>query len=475
MPTLYDGSKIIPVSTCTYREEYRRAEDGSVIGVVFPITLRGTLVAYKGSPNSLGVFWTATGYPPDETIAFDSRLKAIINKQEALRCLFSHEGKLLEVVPFDGTAGWKCNPRILNIDFAEGPWFDKCDFTITMEADQIYNNLNPDCPPAFVPANVSDPTDEWQIEFGDAPFSYKLTHNVSARGKKQYDEAGNLVREGWENAQLWVLPKLGLDTTRITASGVLDLPSYYGGYNYVRGENLSKYAGSYGVTESWIIASGNALEEYQVEARTGEDGKTRVTINGTVTGLESRNNSTWAGPNQYKYDAASGVWGYTVRPNLFSRAQTYTGLSLNPEPLTNVVGRNPVGGTITYSFEFDDRATNLVPGAKSETLNIIDQNQNDIFAIVPVIGRSTGPVLQTLGSRSEKRRTISLDVVMGGRLYGSGATSAPRAQAAAIIASYAPNQANGPTADYVIFLEKDEENWEVLNGRYSRSATYVYE
>lgn len=475
MPVIYDGSKIIPVSTCTYREEYTYTESGDKEGVKFPITLQGTLVAYKGSPTSSGTFWTTTGYPPDETIAFDSRLAAIINKQEALRCLFSHEGKLLEVQPFDGSPAWKCVPRVLNLEFSPGPWFDKCDFTVTLEADKIYNNLNPNCPPDFTPANVSDPTDEWQIESNDAPFSYRLTHNVSAKGKKEYDSAGNLVREGWQNAQLWVQARLGIDTNRVTASGVLDLPSYYQGYNYVRGETVSKFNGAYSVSESWIVASGNALEDYTIEARTDQDGKTKVTINGTVTGLETRNNTTWAGPSQYKFDAASGVFGYTTQPNLYNRAKLYSGLNLNPAPLTKVIGRNPVGGTITYSFEFDDRAAALVDGSKSETLNIIDDNQADVFAIVPVIGRSTGPVLQTLGARTEKRRTISMDVVMGGRLYASGALTAPRNAVAAIIANYIPNASDGPTANYVVFKEKDNENWEVLGGRYSRSVSYVYE
>src|SRR5690606_4343088 len=144
MPVSYGENKLIPAPLVVMNKQYVKGGDGTNIGSTFTVTLNGTLVAWKGSPTASGTFWTNSGYPPDESIVSDSRHKALLRKQEALRRLFSQEGLSLEFTPWDGGAALKCNPRVISIDFPEGMWFDRCEYTITLEADNILGLINPE-------------------------------------------------------------------------------------------------------------------------------------------------------------------------------------------------------------------------------------------------------------------------------------------------------------------------------------------
>ena len=84
----------------------------------------------------------------------------------------------------------------------------------------------------------------------------------------------------------------------------------------------------------------------------------------------------------------------------------------HPKPLTRSVARNFSAGTISYTYNFDDRPPNLIPGSISESIQVNDTYPGEIFSVTPVIGRSQ-PVLQYLNSRSEYKRSLSINVTMG--------------------------------------------------------------
>ena len=122
---------------------------------------------------------------------------------------------------------------------------------------------------------------------------YVLTHTLTATGKRRYDEsdtfAGNLAvdnsitglasaadsvedGEAWQQARGFILNKISNSgkTTRVggyqTENGVvgtnkhgfigvdgISLPSSYKGYDYKRIQNLDKAAGSFSITETWLL------------------------------------------------------------------------------------------------------------------------------------------------------------------------------------------------------------------------------
>ena len=369
-----------------------------------------------GFDSTYSAFWILSGSPPVETIAVNQRLESITRKQEFIRRLFSVDGLSMEVQSASGGAPLKFNPRIINIGIPEGPWHTICPCTITMEADIIYIGgtvLGEDSFDEYISSaeeNWSIETDEERGEGVGYPRTYRLTHTLSAVGKRFYDETGTLEKSAWQQARDYVVPRLGLDTSFLNNSGTLDLPSYYGGYNHIRSETSDELGGTYGVTESWILTSGSYLEDVTIDHNYNiSDGLNQVSVGGSIVGLEERDSSMSIISS--KYDNANT--GFTVASGAaLNRAQTYTGISLNPDPNSRVIGRNPVGGTISYTFEYNDRPTNLIDGTASESIQIGWVNAGDVFASIPVLGRVNGPVLQNLGTVTATTKSLSINVVM---------------------------------------------------------------
>jgi hypothetical protein len=468
MPVIYDSNMIIPAPLARYTKSYQETADGTKVGSLFNITLIGTMVAHRGSPTSSGTLWTTGGAgPPDEDLDESVRLKAILKKQCTLRDLFSVDGKTLEIQPLDGSASWKCNPRVKSIEFEEGIWRDICKFTINLEADKVYLAGAP-CSDddEFSSPFISEASEEWTIEQeGDLNGVFRLTHNVTAKGKRFYSPDGTLSQEAWKQAREYVLPRLGLDPARLTSSGVLNLPSYMAGFNYLRSEFVNEIGGDYRVGESWVVTSGAAIETFTASTRTGtEDGRTACTIEGEIRGLTESNNTTYDLLSE-KYTNANSHFTNSVVGVLYTRANAFTGLTLNPTALSQLVTRNQRTGVVTYNYTFDNRPVFTTAGALSENIQVNDDLPADVFARIAVLGRSLGPVLQATGASTGKRREISVEVVMPAKLYG-GTTTEPNVDG--IVSGYFPVATR-------MFLERDTKSWNPISGRLSRTVSLVYE
>jgi hypothetical protein len=480
MPVIHDSNALIPAPFLAIREEPVTDESGKRIGQTFLLTVRGKLTAEKGSPRADGSFWTASGYPPDQTVAADSRLTVILKKQAALRDLFKTDGKTFEVQGYDGMQPFKCNPRIKSVEFPDGEgkganWTEYCEYVITMEADCVTGLSGDDC---FDGAKVSRTQNEWNIEVLDEDKgTYRLTHAASATGRRHYLEDGTLEKEAWEQARDWVLnvtgdgPGLGLVPDRMTAPGVLDADDLQA-FNYIRSQAVNESAGTFAVTESWVCydpqGEAPAVNEYTVNLRySAQENRTTASVDGTVTGLAVRDNSTRELVST-KWENAVAKFDTNILPFMFSTAQNMVGAEnpLNPVAVSQAVGKNPVSGTITYHYEYDNRPTPVTPGALAEIVTLTNDNAADAFAQVPVLGRPFGPVLQSLGSVTAKRRSVSIEIQMPPSAQGY-ASIAP--DTAAIVLSLFP------FAGFAVFLEQDQESFTPATGRYTRQSTFVWE
>lgn len=486
----YGGNRLIPAPFVSITKEYQRTGNGEIVGTLFNITLNGTIVSYKGSPTSSGTFHTTSGYPDDEIVSNDARLAAIERKQDAIRELFSQDGLSLEIQSADGSQPIKFNPRIGSVNFAEGLWFTRCEYTISLEADVMYpqdedDNLD-------FESFINGAEESWDFEASEEllentpfPRTYRLTHTVSAQGKRFFDSAGNLVREPWENARNYVVPKLGFDSSFILSSGVSNLPSFYGAYNHIRNEQINELGGSYSVTESWVVTSGNAVEDYDISTNISADnGLTSVSINGNIIGLEERNSDYSLSVS--KFTNASGLFS-TANANALTRAQKYSGVTLNPIALNQSIGRNIKAGTINYNYTYDTRIGKCFPGVKSEVVTITDSLNNDVFAAIGVLGRTAGPVLQDIGTRDASTRSLQIELVLD-RSYQSGCVQsawtdylftqkpsvAPATSSVMLNIIAAANPVNQESASQV-FINNQNETWEPIQGRYSYSIDWTYE
>lgn len=475
MPVIYNSKKIIPAPFISIRKEYNTREDGAQIGTVWNISVEGKIVAYKGSPNSSGTFWTTSGYPADETLTDTQMMASIIRKQEALRQLFATEGQTFEAQPWDGSPSLKCNPRVRSIEFPKGgptSWYDRCDFIINLEADIIYVNGQAQGEDSgdILNYKVSKASEEWNMEpADDLSRTFRLTHTVSANGKRFYDDTGALTQTAWENAKDYVLNKIGLgiNSARMECPGVLDATTLQA-FNYVRTQHINELGGSFQVTETWICFNPDgvapAIEEFTVTARTSEDRKTTVNIEGQVKGFEVRNNNTYA-LTSTRYANADSKWTGTILPALLTRCQNYSGVTLTSTPLSTLVGYNEFSGIITYNYQYDNRPSTSVPGAITESITVIDNNPSDIFASLVVLGRASGPVLQSIGTTTSARRTIQIEAQLPAKTVSS-TPSKPNTDSIVL--------SNRPSGT-IVFLSEDNISWSENTGKYSRTTTYTWE
>jgi hypothetical protein len=485
MPVIYDGNKIIPGPTVSITKNYNRLgnEESEIVSSNYEIVLNGTIVAFKGSPNSSGIFWDQSGYPEDENISIDSRLGAVLRKQKALRTLFSkeNEGKALEIQSDDGSQPLKMYPNILSISFPEGLWHTICPYTITLSANQIFPLEE-----SFL-YNISSASESWSLEPQDTPENfnvetnnsfqtssyYRLGHNVSAQGIRVYDDLGNILKQPWESAKEWVISRLGINQQIVDSSGVNNIPSYYTGKDHFRTEEVDQINGSYSVNESWLLTSGNAIEDFTVSITSDiSNPYTVVDINGSIRGLEEKDSNMTI--TKTRYENASEYYE-TISSKFFSRAQTiYDSNILNSLPINTNIGRNPANGTINYSFQYNSRPSGIIEGALSENINVSYTDGGESFASVFAIGRSKGPVLQALGTAEAKTKTLSIDAVFNSSLNPDnliGSFSFPESKVSDIVEQLNPINEGAVKS----FKSPASKNWSPITGQLSYSVTWTYE
>lgn len=464
----YDGKRLIPALRLNYSRNFNQLENGEIIGQTYNIQFSSTICADKGSPNSSGNFWTADGYPSDEFISSEDRLSSIISKQKAILNLFSSTnlGKKFEVLPENDGEPIYFYPSTAEISFADGPWFNTCDYVISMTADRIYPNVD-----TSVPFNIDTASESWSIEPNEqplsfnVPFTYRVSHSLSARGKKIYiNGSGNTP---YLEAKAWVASKIGIDRTIL--SGINNI-SNLGAYNHVLTENIDESDGGYSVNETWLFSSGNVIEDYNVSSQSNLEGLTIVSIDGNIQGLEARNLTNISG---YRWVNASGYFN-SIQNSLLNRAQTISQINLNPVAVSYNIGRNPLQGTISYNYEYNNRPVSYISGALTERISVSYNKKNKKHAQVPVIGRSRGPVLQGLGTSDATTKSLSIDFNLGPSLSGalnSAKFDFPYHLVSGLVEMLDPIN-NGAIKSY---HSQPQENWEPITGQASFNIEWVYE
>ena len=401
---------------------------------------------------------------------------------------------------------------------------------------------------------IKDFSESWSIEVDEGqgevvsfdntfiPRAYRITHNISANGKDHYMPHANGQVErlkAWEQAKRFVVNRLSFDpaynnekflldgTYDMTShgypnkdpfnqmnllgmppniygqigAGTIDLVSAYNGFNHTRTETIDEAGGSYSVVETWLLASGNAYETYNMSVNSSVgDPFVKVSINGNVKGLTLRgaNDSRYGGRNGLgdqvganmpytnaleHYNSISNNQAFGVGSMIYKRANNQTQVQLNAEPKSISLGQNEYAGTITYALEFDNRPTNIITNTAAETISVNDTYPGDVFATIPVIGRPTGPVLQYIGGRTEYKRDISVNLIMdytkipydSGRplLLTKPSVSEPTAtELAMLLESISP--ANEPGVRKY-FINAPTESWEPKAGAYNFNISFTYE
>jgi hypothetical protein len=603
---------IRPTPLCTISTNILKNGAGEAYGVTYQITLTGTLLPDQGSPyafkpanvglddgsssnlkpgasdifvkykfnrdpdnvstpnpesyNFVGPYAAfdnslshahniAVNRPSRQYINQEHLVNAIFSKQMALKALFARDGQRMEITDWDDdSATIVCYPRLINIDFQEGVYVNRCDYTITLEADILLDananieeigllNSHPDVRPGVldIPKTgiqeatliqslgghfIQDYQESWSIESDDQqaestnpylPKTFRVTHNLSATGKTHFKpdptvDVGSIKTKAWENAANFVKSRLINKTEDVSGvypnmpgllgSGTLNLIGGLNAYNQVRTENVDEAAGSFAVTETFLLASGASYESFNLNITSNIDAPfIDVSIDGQIKGLESLSTTGvkylhdrgyyWpltSGTAYHnameKYREISNNSNFGVGCDLYKRANNAVAVALNSQPKTITLGVNEYTGEINYSLAFDNRPTNIISGVLTEQISVNDTYPGDVFATIPVLGRDTGPVLQYMGSRTEYRRDVSINLAMDYTKVPYGQTRNPLLLKKPSVVSPTAEQihellielspANEPGVRKY-FLSPPSESWSPKDGQYSLNLSWTYE
>jgi len=585
---------IRPTPLVSISTEMLKTGAGETFGVTYTIVLTGTLLADQGSPygfdfnevrflpfndgntpNGVGPYGAFDSNrshydlnrPPKQLVSHNRSSQSIFSKQKALRALFAIDGQLIQITDFedDGPAIY-CYPRVISVAFDEGIYVDRCEYTITLEADTLLrNNQAVDIEGTLIPkltpgtlSNINEPTllnsanlgvfledfsEEWSIETeeqaenADLPRTYRITHIINATGKTHYGPDGKLT--AYESAKTFVLDKLKfvphyypnigsnisgsqrvVDNSNppidgfplpnmpgiagVIGEGTLDLVQTYGGFNHIRTEQSNVNAGTYSVTETWILSQSPVFENYQISVNSSLDNPyVSVSIEGNIKGLSSISARGYGGWGDrtipetenvgkltgyenalIKYNLLTNNAQFGLTSDIYKRANNVVAVQLNSQPKSITIGSNVSTSEITYNIQFDNRPINVITGTIAESITVNDTYPGDLFAIIPVIGRKNGPVLQYIGGRTEYKRDLQINLTMDYTKTAYGPyRSSFMLQKPSIIEPTATELANlinqfSPANEPGIrkyFVSPPTEAWNPKEGTYTLNIGWTYE
>lgn len=323
-------------------------------------------------------------------------------------------------------------------------------------------------------------------------------------------------------------------------------------YNHARTINIDVYNGTYETNDTWIAMPSGVkhTETFTIESSTDAENTKTVRVAGNIQGLSLTavnimdgssgvfppnvtqlpvgislgysvsDNATTSDIRRDRYINALEIWTTGVKRSLYRRASMVMHSSdrrdprapqsagsapqppENPqfikEPLLNVIavstseGHDPVKGTISYSYEFNNKLQ-VISGVLSENIRITNTAPVDSIQEVQILGRALGPLLFSSG-RTNPRKTLSIDIVVpkgsgikatlqtestcpmwtGGYFWQTVNTLVngyePFGNKTAALFDSAASQTYG-----TVFRDSDTEDWNPTEGRYSRSVSWIYQ
>jgi hypothetical protein len=483
---------------------------------------------YLGTKFSIEITGTATLNPADDQDITDPGKRQSRIQGEAITSLqlgrysFPSQGNgLLEISPYGGQQNTLSfsDARLLSVSLPEQEdqeaGVQNLQYNFSFEAySESSNNTNTGSGGSAVEPTykLSSAEESWELSenegsgFFDSnnPGStlnktYSLTHTLSATGLRKYESGGQALvanGEAWKQAALWVKSRLKESDTVANATtedlsgnssfwisqfvpvnmdgdgetgigpDLKDGSPSYKGFNHVRSITSDVGAGSYNVTETWLLSSDALTATHEVDVNIEDDKGAFVTvsINATFQGLDS------GAASQVQIDKFSNAQtSYDVMKTYFyslaNSAYTTAGYTdgLRNEKITESIGQNRVAGTITYSVSYNDNQVSL-SNAISDDITINYDNTeglNEVIAKIPIIGKDDGPIIQDMNTTTIKIVSATLDAVM----KRDNRTTRPVTEATNALEAYKPTNGKQQTKT---------ESWNPKTGSYNLSMSWEY-
>jgi len=493
-------------------------------GIRYNITLNGTIVS--GSPSN------DEGLSPSQASLAD-----IITTQKNLTSCFGGDGTnmpKIEITPAGNDSKISFRVRLESINFEEGTYVQTCKYTINLVSEVESSGVDD----ADITQDLLEDFNEtWSFEIdnnhsyadtdGNNPLSARsfiATRTITATGRNfptrsltqsATDAQSDVISDqpydkpAWMQAmahiQNYANPETTTNVTKITEMLAYDrsrlgtfLDATYNQYNHARTSSVDKGAGTVTVTDTWVLApaSALALENYDLSISSSKDSPyVKVSIQGSVKGLAGAgfSDADYAtnaligspyGQALAHYKSISNNTQYGDSCSIYKRVSNAVSQTLNSQPLSISLGINERSGEITYNVEFDNRPSNYFTDVMYENISVNDTYPGDVFAVIPVLGRPVGPILQFTFGRTEYRRDITIEMILkhtqlgydkgrGSLLLTKPSVTDPMAtELENLIAMLSP--ANEPGIRKY-FLSPPTESWNPKEGRYTLSLGWTYE
>ena len=511
-----DGGLVGPMPRYSISRENISTGDGTFMNAKFTISITGTACINSADGNQdITLKGERQHRVMGEALTSLQMLRTSFPNQGTGDLEIQAYGGLGNIIKFK-------DAKLVNVELPEqgegSAGVQYLEYSFSFEAYQeASNNSNTGStgtlqPPEYLLSSVDE---SWELseagEFfykGDAPNvannnlhkTYSLTHTVSATGLKRYKEAGKLETDGeaFRQAVLWVKDRLVSDPTEVQTEDLMgdekffqskflpiemNMPEKtddlgfnlkagttpYKGYNHTRSVSSDQNVGSYSVTDTWVISQDSFESTHSLEFNfeNSPDGQgAKVSANATFQGLSTIDYKSEESTKTDKYAGALKAFG-VVRPLIPALAvkvyeDSEGAFALNTDlKFSESIGHNKVSGTVTYSVSFNDYTLPKIAGAVSESVTINynnDRGEQKLIAILQVIGRAGGPIIQDIGTTQISSRTIAVDIVMP---RGAG-----KPDGGAAIDPYRPI---GTT-----YLTSSTESWNPQTRSYNKSETWEY-
>lgn len=309
------------------KEHLQTIVDGTEVrlGVIHTLTFNGTLL-----PNLPAL----SGVDPDATC-----LELLDRKSDQLCTALDEDRGNLLIVDATGYPVISVNPIVRSISFDESQMINQRPYSIVFEYEDDFDGVG----------KIRDFQENWDFSAAEDD-TIGVSHTVSAIGVSDLPAGTGAL----QNAKTFVLARANiLDKTQSRflkgpfVQTIVDVDSLLE-FNHVRSERVDESAGSYEITESWILASGAFKDDRTTDTSSAPDEfgdlVESLNINGTVQG--------YGDTTFQKFDNA--VTGF----------ETFVVPQINFNSSSGVVSKNRsdnrFAGTVNYSITFDSVDANNI-------------------------------------------------------------------------------------------------------------------
>ena len=350
-----------------------------------------------------------------------------------------------------------CNP--ISVDLEEGTYANYGRYTVVFECEDVAQS-----------SDIIEYSWDFSIqENTDMGYFESNNHTPASNSYVTGTETITVTALNVEDAKTFVLGKIqfnGNNSVYLTGDKIYDVLNQGTMYNVC---NLT-YNSSVDVTTATVTYVGNFILV--------PNGKST-----TVLGTLNLSNSKSSGEIYPKGVCAGSLKGISagvkisdsdltsnaitayaaIKGQAKTKVAQYVTGSLNDTPLTENVTRNFGAGTVDFNLEYDTRSNREVANVIYEKIEITEHPTRDVHAVIPVMGRASGPILQDTYAQTEKKKDFSIEVV-----YKAGYGGADGPGTLSVENSHKP-------AGNIIFESAASTMWNSSERRFVRQKSWVYE